>query len=867
MWGKILALTWVACFVAACTNDDADKISQLAKSDNQPNSYALSGFQAISAGEDEQEASVQYFSDSVTLAREALDGTSVSQISSDNAALAQGGPDSTALSQPSSDGDSSSLTQSSDSAISMGQSETSLFAEAVVTEPASQLSETGSAVSVVSAPDPGVLAAVNIAVALITENVAPKITVLGESALAVVQGSVYTDAGATVADDFDQSLTINTTGEVDTSVLGEYTINYSATDSSGYSAAATRTVNVIAAPATLARAHRLLLQTTFGPRQDELDYVQLVGTTAWIDEQLAKPSAYDDDRDATKHRTHLERTIEIAKHAQPTVNWDDNGTKPFNQPEASFSADDYQMAAWWENAIGLHPTNTLHGSDQLRQRVAYALSQLLVTSTYEAPLFRRGEALAAYYDILAKHAFGNYRDLLGEVARSPAMGVYLSHQGNRKADVAAGTRPDENFAREVMQLFTIGLYQLNIDGTPDRDNNPATLSDAGDNLVPSYTQGDIEELAKVMTGWDLVDNPSYGKNNNKHGDYTKPMEFTASEHEQGNVTVLGQVIDLASGADNSGMDAALDVLFNHQNAGPYVSKHLIMRLVTSNPSAAYINRVAAVFNDDGNGVRGNLKAVVRAILVDYEARGDAYVTQDGFGKFKEPLLAWTQLLRATDAVPLDGWQGKDYSRDGGTLVNGVYWFSNPQSYFGQGAMRSPSVFNFYNADYVPSDNAFAANGLVGPEMQIQTDQVLLEYNNKLVSQLTYFEKNKITIQDGATLEEFAATKSFSSAPVMLVSLDRALQVFKAALADNYDNIENTAPDGVAFREKAAVALIQYLDQLLLGETMTTEYKAALREFLLNASGLKDSDNFIEALNMVRNATRMVAASALYMVQK
>ncbi|MGB1009783.1 MAG: DUF1800 family protein, partial [Thiolinea sp.] len=696
-------------------------------------------------------------------------------------------------------------------------------------------------------------------VVLAPDTTAPVITINGDNPLDVLQGSNYIDAGATATDAIDGNVTVTVSGLVNTAELKQYVLTYTATDAAGNIATATRTVNVVAAQATLAQSHRLLLQTTFGPTQSNLERVQLIGVNEWIDEQLVKPSAYDNTADG--HKTHLERMIQIAQEAQPDVAW--YGTAIFNQQEAAFTADEYQMAAWWENAIGLHPNNTLHGSDQLRQRVAYALSQLLVTSAYEPPLHRRGEALAAYYDILAGNAFGNYRTLLGEMARSPAMGIYLSHQGNRKADETAGTRPDENFARELMQLFTIGLYQLNNNGTPDYDGDPTTLEDVKAELVPSYTQADIEELAKVMTGWDLVDNPAYGKNSNTHGDYTKPMEFTESEHEQGTITLLGQSVNLSSGSDNSGMDAALDVLFNHPNVGPYVSRHLIMRLVTSNPSAAYINRVASIFNNDGNGVRGNLKAVVRAILADDEARNDAGATTDSFGKFKEPLLAWTQLLRATDAIPLNGWK----SKDGSTLVSGVYWFKAPEKYFGQGPMRSPSVFNFYSPDYVPSDVAFSASGLVGPEFQIQTDQIFLEYNNKLVTQINTYEKNKIIIEDSSTPELLAGTKSFSNDPLMLISFDKELAVMKQALGDDYDNIENTDTDNLPFREKAVDALLVHLDQLFLGETMTAEYKAALKEYLLNASGVKNQDNFKEVLNIVQNAVRMIAASGLYMVQK
>lgn len=700
-------------------------------------------------------------------------------------------------------------------------------------------------------------AAVNIAINLLmideTDTTPPSIVLSGPVTETIIQGSIYSDPGATATDDTDDHLAITTTGEVNTGALGTYTKTYTVKDAAGNTTTKTKVIEVIARPATFPLAHRLLLQATFGPTKSDLDQVQSIGTTAWIDQQLAMPSAYDNSTD--EHKTHLQRTVEIAQEVEPNTNW--YGTSGiFNKEEASFALTHYQMAAWWENVIGLHPQNTLHGSDQLRQRVSYALSQLLVTSAYEVPLHRRGEGLAYYYDILTRNAFGNYRDLLGEVARSSTMGIYLSHQGNRKTDITAGTRPDENFARELMQLFTVGVHRLNRDGTADRDSNPLTYPDAGSDLVPTYTINDIEELAKVMTGWDLMGNNRYGVSSAKQGDYTKPMEFTAAEHEEGTVSVLGSSFSLSSGGDGSGMDAALDVLFNHPNVGPFVSKQLIMRLVTSNPSTAYVDRVATVFNADSAGIRGNLKAVVRAILIDDEARSDTTAALPSFGKFKEPLLAWAQMLRATGAVPLEGWLNRDKT----TTVSGVYWFRYPQKYLGQGPMRSPSVFNFYSDDYVPSDSGFTDANLVGPEMKIQTDQILLEYNNKVLTQLKTYERNKIVTVDGNLLGAFAATKSYSSDPVMLVNLDSELDIVKQALNGDYDNIDTD-------RETAVDALLTHLDKLLLGETMTTEYNAALKEYLLNANGIKDIDNFKEALNIVRNATRMIATSSTYMVQK
>ena len=287
-------------------------------------------------------------------------------------------------------------------------------------------------------------------------------------------------------------------------------------------------------------AHRLLTQATFGATESEIDRVVAIGTDGWINEQLARSSAYDNSVDA--HKTHLERTIEISKAVEPTVNWYTDGV--FNK-DANGRLTYYQMSDWWENALG-HPTNTRHGSDQLRQRVAYALSQILVTSGLDPRLSRRAESLSYYNDILTKNAFGNYRTLLGEVARSATMGVYLSHQGNEKANPAKATRPDENFARELIQLFAIGLYELNLDGSPNRDNNINTYPDAGEELIPSYTQNDVEELAKVMTGWDLKGNSSFGRTSTNVGEYATSMVFVPEYHEDevaeggdGNVTILG----------------------------------------------------------------------------------------------------------------------------------------------------------------------------------------------------------------------------------------------------------------------------------------------------------------------------------------
>ncbi|PWQ92568.1 DUF1800 family protein, partial [Leucothrix pacifica] len=616
---------------------------------------------------------------------------------------------------------------------------------------------------------------------------------------------------------------------------------------------------------TLKDAHRLLLQTTFGPTKSDQDEVQRIGVERWLDQQFNAPSAYDDPDD--NHQTHLQRTIEIAQAAEPSINWYE--TAVFNSPIADFSVDEYQMAAWWENAIGLHPQNTEHGTDQLRQRMAYALSQILVVSAFEPPLFRRGEALAHYYDILARHAFGNYRDLLGEIARNPAMGVYLSHQGNRKTDLSKGVTPDENFARELMQLFTLGLYELNLDGSANRDGNPNTYPDAGEALIPTYTETDITELSKVMTGWDLVGNERFGINYPSQGDYTQAMEFTASEHEDevaiggdGSVSLLGQSFALDAGDDGSGMDAALDVLFNHPNVAPHISKHLIMRFVTSNPSGDYIARVAAVFANNGSNVRGDLKAVLRAVLTDEEARNSDLIGPDS-GKIKEPLIAVSQLLRVLGAVPMNGW----LSQDDVTRMSGVYWYKAPQEDLGQAALRSPSVFNFYSPDYTPSNSYFTQNGLVSPEMKLLTDQNLLEFSN-LVFLATYsFEKYRIEAVESQTLQQYAADKSHGYKFIMQTSLEELIALMTSAAGGDLDNLEPSWEPSRPYKTAAVNVAIDYFDERLLGGEMPAEVRAAMFEYLMDSADTNHGSAIREAQMMAKDTVRMIATSSIYMVQK
>ena len=361
--------------------------------------------------------------------------------------------------------------------------------------------------------------------------------------------------------------------------------------------------------------------------------------------------------------------------------------------------------------------NSVRGSDQLRQRVAWALSQILVTSQVSLAN-RYPMGLADYYDTLARHAFGDFRQLMEAVTLHPMMGVYLSMLGNRKPNAELNIRPDENYARELMQLFTIGLVELDADGTPKLD--------AHDQPIPTYDQAVVEGFAHVFTGWHWActfGSPADCGFSNTRGTVPNqilPMQLFPEEHDTGEKRLLTypnavkSVVPAGQTAEQDLADA-LDNIFHHPNVGPFIARQLIQRLVTSNPSPAYVARVSAVFDDDGTGQRGNLGAVVRAILLDAEARAPASTADPGASKLKEPVLRITQLWRAYD----------------GRAANDRYFNIDPAVDFGQGPLQAPSVFNFYSPFYAPPGE-ISDLGLVAPELQIAT-----EYQNALVTNYFY----------------------------------------------------------------------------------------------------------------------------------
>ena len=423
-------------------------------------------------------------------------------------------------------------------------------------------------------------------------------------------------------------------------------------------------------------AARLLSQATFGTTMADIEAVKTLGIAGWVDDQFA--------RQGTPHLTYAR---------------DYPGSESLTGP---------RQFKWLIDAVD--------GDDQLRQRVAFAYSEIFVTSDVTQTLKREQYAMANYYDILRNNAFANYRDLLREVTLNPVMGLYLSMLQNARADPEKNTRADENFAREVMQLFSIGLYQLNNDGTRRIDSNTGKP-------LPAYTQADVEEYARVFTGWNYSDADRWDRSPaDAFTNKLLPMTPFAGFHDSGRKQLLGGVISPAGLSAADDLDVALDSLFNHPNVGPFIGKQLIQRLVTSNPSNAFVGRVASAFNNNGAGVRGDMRAVVRAILLDPEARA-GYANVANFGKLREPLIRWTNLWRAFNV------------QRGARSTNGQYNHGSPYIYngadfLGQSVLSANSVFNFFHPDYAPPGPVRDSN-LVAPEAEIYSDANILTTTARL----------------------------------------------------------------------------------------------------------------------------------------
>jgi uncharacterized protein (DUF1800 family) len=473
-------------------------------------------------------------------------------------------------------------------------------------------------------------------------------------------------------------------------------------------------------PNSDADAARFLTMATFGPTQSEITRLRGIGIGQWIEQQLSMPPS-------------LER---------PAVQALDAGQQNPGQGD--------RRAQWLKNA--------LTGQDQLRQRMAWALSQIMVASDQGNKLASDEIALAEYYDVLARDAFGyyvgntyvpgTYSTLLHDVTYSPAMGKMLTYVQNDKGNPQLNLSPDENYAREVMQLFSIGLIERNLDFSPKK-NNGAT--------IPTYDQNAVTGNAHVFTG--LSYDPNYSKGFYSYptngdrwtiADYL-PMVCYESHHDETQKKVLdGAIVNNPVPNCDPDIEQLIGIIANHANVAPFISRQLIERLTSSNPSGDYIARVATVFLDNGHGVYGDLGAVAKAILTDPEAQPGAVVPPPSvFSKAREPLLKLTAFWRYYSAAAKDG----------------NFNFSPAKSY-GQAPLDSPSVFNFYLPDYLPPGE-MAAAGLFGPEFQISSESNLVSTANDLMQRANLYVGSSV-VTDATIAVDLASLLTLSADPAALV---------------------------------------------------------------------------------------------------
>ena len=416
---------------------------------------------------------------------------------------------------------------------------------------------------------------------------------------------------------------------------------------------------------TEAEASRFLAQASMGASRSLIASVQSLGYAAWIDAQFVLP--------------------------QSTGRWEALVAGGYGASTYKNSEDGFDSVAWQK---------MLSSPDTLRQRVTLALSEIMVTAIDGlVGSGWRSFAAANYLDLLEANAFGNYRTLMQKISTNTAMGMFLTFRGSMKANPTTGSLPDENYSRELMQLFTIGLVRLNLDGTPDLTSGAAR---------PTYALADITGLAPVFTGWDFDLAGQTVSQATATPDFVRrPMVQIPGRFESSAKNFLGTTISAGTDAVQS-MQLALDAIFAHQNVGPFISRQLIQHLTMSNPSPSYVARVATVFNNDGAGAKGNLQAVVKALLLDEEARSASVAASASAGKLREPMVRFAAWARA-------------YNVQSASNAWAVGNTSDPATRLAQSPLRSPTVFNFFRPGYVPPNSAIAAAALVAPEFQLSNE--------------------------------------------------------------------------------------------------------------------------------------------------
>ena len=540
---------------------------------------------------------------------------------------------------------------------------------------------------------------------------------------------------------------------------------------------------------------RFLSQATMGADLDLINIVKNMDFGVWIDQQITEPVTY------------LQSEVEdIWEEYLDTLE-----SRGYEDPQDAFGPAMPELtSAWWHN--------NMVASDLIRQKVAFALSEMFVISS-NSDLGGEAIAMAHYYDKLLDGAFGNYKDILSEVSLHAAMGYYLSHFNNPKAVPEENLHPDENYAREIMQLFSIGLYELNNDGTHQLDNDG--------NSIPTYDNADIKEMAKIFTGlgpgginenvW-WTDEPYFGLG--IFGiDWTVPMAMYEDFHEPGIKVILKNDTIPANQLGLDDIDEAINVLFNHQNVPPFISYRLIQRLVKSNPTPNYVERIANVFIDNGNGVRGDMAAIIKAILLDEEARNGEYMFEQHSSRLREPLVRHMQITKGLEIVEEPG---------------GRYWHNfDYDNSLKQQILFAPTVFNFFLPNHQPVGD-IANSGMVSPEFKIHDTSSSINYFNaayrwtrdwgELINSGRYFYNSDLVNDDGSiggwdmygfgeTYIDYEAYTDLADTPELLINeLDKVLthgQLSDEVRQSLRDNLPNISWDGYEYgweRERVRTAI-------------------------------------------------------------
>jgi uncharacterized protein (DUF1800 family) len=681
----------------------------------------------------------------------------------------------------------------------------------------------------------------------------------------VAGSSIYingVDANLSVEEDGTNTITLSTSGE-----LGTKTFNIQLKNNQGVLSDSLifsiEKIEVTQNP-TRAEALKFLRQAAFRSKESDITYVMENGYEAWIDNQFTMTDPFETQND--EHRGYLETTLKRMNSYNPAEYPTEVITDPTLLDETVQNGqrmDVFRNSTFWEKA--------LESDDQLRQRIAYALSQIVVLSDVspagQAITFR-GESPIQYYDILYKHSFGNYREMLTDITHSTAMGYFMTYIGSSK------TAPDENYARELTQLFTVGLYELELDGT--------IKTDLSGKAIPSYDQQHVTDLSKVFTGWELDDKQGeprtrFGGVSKSDFSWTSPLKFRASEHDDNStLDLIGNATMSTSSNGSADIENALNILFANHNVAPHIARHLIMRLVTSNPTPAYIQRIATVFNNNGSGVKGDLKAVVKAILLDDEARGRTTVAN--FGKVDEMLTAYGHFMSLFNAKPAPKITMRVRVEQGvytNVDATDMYWI-NPEREFGQSPLGAPNVFNFYSNEFIPSNNYFATNRLVSPEIQIQNSPNLIGFSNLVEQMLVNKEKYSVVDLDDKykTIEEWADAALISmSNEALYLDLTQEYNIFEKALDNettaNGDFASFTSGTGGSEAQNRAIeALFDHLNNKLFGGAMNEAYKD---EIVAHAESLdynnNDRNRPARVKAIVVTMVRAMVTSSQFMVLK